>query len=147
MTYIAPTRHRPESWTCPRWLRLCGLAILVSFAGAAQGGQNGNSSNETFRPDKAISVSAVNQRPDANQQMEINSRWVDLRRFAAINALRKQQMDEDSARLLQFAAELNQQIANCADGGLGPEAMARASMIEKLAHAVKEKMKLTVAAP
>lgn len=121
--------------------------MLASVACAAQIGQAGNGSNGSFRPDKANTVTAVNQRPDANQQLEINSRWVALRKFAAINAERKREMDEDSARLLEFAAELNREISKGADGGLGPEAMARAAMIEKLAHAVQEKMKLTVAAP
>lgn len=147
ITHTAPTRRRPEPWTCPRWRGLCGLAMLVSVVCAAQSGQTGNSSNGSFRPEKATTVTPVNQRPDANQQLEINSRWVQLRKFAAINAARKRQMDEDSARLLQFAAELDQEIAKGVDGGLGPEAVARAEMIEKLAHAVKEKMKLTVAAP
>lgn len=144
MMCIAPTRERHEARNELGRTGLCGLAMLVSVICLAQ---NGQTSNETFRPEKANSVSAVNQRPDANQQMEINSRWVQLRKFAAINADRKRQMDEDSARLLQFAAQLNEEIDKGTDGGLGPEAMARAAMIEKLAHAVKEKMKLTVAAP
>ncbi len=100
----------------------------------------------TFRPDKATTVTAVNKRPDANQLSEINRQRVQLQRFDAANAERKRQLNQDSARLLQIAEELNADLASVSDTGLPGAASTKAEMIEQLAHAVKEKMKLTLAA-
>jgi hypothetical protein len=99
----------------------------------------------TFRPDKATTVTAVNKRPDANQLSVINSRRVQLHLFAAANAERMRQLTDDSTRLLQIATELNSELTEVDKADVPAAAATKADMIEQLAHAVKEKMKLTVA--
>lgn len=141
--------------TARHWRGWCAgacVATLMSLAGLAQSlpssqGGTAQSGNGAFRPDKANTVSPVNVRPDANRLMEINTKRVQAQRFAAANAERKRQMAEDSARLLALAAELNAELDKAGTETPPRASMAKAEMIEKLAHAVKEKMKLTVAAP
>lgn len=120
--------------------------MFLSMTCAGQNGSTQNSSNGAFRPEKVYAVSPVNVRPDANKQLEMNSRRVQQQTFASANAERKRQMSDDSARLLQFAAELNAQFAKDESSDSPQAAIAKADMIEKLAHDVKQKMKLTVAA-
>lgn len=123
------------------------LAALFSLTSFAQNGTSNNSSNGQFRPEKVYTVTAVNERPDANKLLEINRGRVQQQKFAAANAERKRQLTEDSARLLHVASELNQDLARAGNGNLSAAEVAKAGMVEQLAHGVKEKMKLTVAAP
>jgi hypothetical protein len=57
----------------------------------------------------------------------------------------KRQMNEDSSRLFQLAAELNAELEIAGADVMPLMAAGKAERIEKLAHAVKEKMKLTMA--
>src|SRR5947207_3630223 len=123
------------------------VATLMTAACLAQDGASSTSGNGAFRPEKANSVTAVNQRPDANRLLEINARRARLQKFTAANAERKRQMANDSARLLQLATELNAEVGRAESEGLLLTTAVKVDTIEKLAHAVGEKMKLTVAAP
>ena len=98
-----------------------------------------------YHPEKDTSVTAVNQPPDANRIMEMRRTRVQMQRFAAANAERMRQLSADSARLAQLVSELNQELEKPGDINLA--LAAKASLIEKLAHAVQEKMKLTVGTP
>ena len=122
------------------------LAMFVSMTCAGQNGSSQNTSNGAFHPEKVAPVSPLNVRPDANKQLEMNGRRVQQQTFSAANTERKRQMSDDAARLLQFAAELNAQLAKDEPASSRQAAIAKADMIEKLAHEVKQKMKLTVAA-
>ena len=144
-----PTRPGLAARPTPRWKELRAgacLATVLSVTCAGQNGTNPTSSNGQFRPEKVYAVSPVNEKPDANKLQEMNARRAQLQTFSAVNAERKRQMGDDSARLLQFAVELNTDFASSDPAGSAQTAMARAEMIEKLAHGIKEKMKLTVAA-
>jgi hypothetical protein len=121
------------------------LATILGAACFAQNGP-GSPSNGAYQPDKVMAVTPINQRPDANKLREINLKRLQSQHFAAANVERKRQMSADSARLVQIATELNEELAKAGEGGLAPAALARAGMIEELARAVKDKMKLTVAA-
>ncbi len=137
---VAPSTQRRSS--------LCaGAFALTLMAGAclAQGGSNGSDIQPGYHPEKDTAVTAVNQRPDPNRLMEMRKTRVQTQRFAAANAERKRQMSADSARLLQLAAALNLELEKTVETDLS--LAVKAEMIEKLARTVKEKMKLTMAAP
>jgi hypothetical protein len=55
-------------------------------------------------------------------------------------------LEQDSALLLQLAAELDAEMEKAGNGAPPSSAVRKAESIEKLAHTVKEKMKLTAAA-
>lgn len=141
------TREGSQGRPKGRCKGVCAGASLALLASVTCLTQNGTPPPEGYHPEKdTTSLSPINQRPDAHRLMEINNRRIQQQQFSAANVERKRQMSEDSARLLQVAAELNEELTKAGAVELPPAAETRAGMIEQLAHAVKEKMKLTVAA-
>jgi len=63
--------------------------------------------------------------------------------FDALNADRKKQISEESAALLKLATELKAEVDKTTKDTLSIAVIRKADEIEKLAHSVKEKMKLT----
>jgi|SRR5579859_2046045 len=151
MNLAVQVRARDITPTGPYWRVFRTGACVVTLMTAACLGQDGASSTSgsggAFHPEKANSITAVNQRPDANRLLEMNARRATLQRFTAANMERKRQIADDSARLLRLASELNAELRRAENEGLPRTATAKVETIEKLAHAVEEKMKLTVAAP
>src|SRR5215469_3731212 len=87
-----------------------------------------------YHPEKDTSVTAVNQRPDANRMMQMRRMRLDEQRFVAANLERMRQLSADSARLLQIAAEVNAELGKTGEANL--EMAAKVDAIEKLAHGV-----------
>jgi len=118
-----------------RWGRACaGLAFFAALACVAQ----------DFRPEKANAVTPVNQLPDANAQMESHEKMNKQQKFEAANAERKKQIVDDSTKLLNMAIALKAEVDKTTKDTLSLNVIRRAEEIEKLAHSVKEKMKVTV---
>jgi len=138
-----------RSWSAARMeLRLGALGagvIAVALAGAASVAQTPSTGEPSagYHPEKDTAVTAVNARPDANRLMEMHRTHLQAQRFAVANLERRRQLLQDSARLLQLSAELSLEFQRAGEADLAQAA--KADMIEKLAHAVQEKMKLTVA--
>ncbi|MGD0789052.1 MAG: hypothetical protein ABR898_13785 [Terracidiphilus sp.] len=125
----------------PHWLRILAcLAALAALAGAGPG-QSGvpgmPRSSEMPNPQP-------NRLPDANQQMEMREQQAKQQNFDAANAERKKQIAEDSAKLLKLATELKAEVDKTTKDTLSLNVIRKADEIEKLAHGVKEKMKLTI---
>ena len=59
---------------------------------------------------------------------------------------RKRQITDDSARLLKLASDLKAEVDKTSKDTLSIGVIRKAEEIEKLAHNVKEKMKLTMGA-
>jgi hypothetical protein len=119
-----------------RWGRACaGLAFFVALACVAQ----------DFRPEKANVVTpGVNQLPDANAQMESHEKMNKQQKFEAANAERKKQIVDDSTKLLNMAVALKAEVDKTTKDTLSLNVIRKAEEIEKLAHSVKEKMKVSV---
>jgi hypothetical protein len=86
----------------------------------------------------------INHIPDANEQMKMNERQMQTRNFEAVNAERKRQIAEESAKLLRLATDLKSEVDKTSKDTLSINVIRKAEEIEKLAHDVKEKMKLTI---
>lgn len=84
--------------------------------------------------------------PDANAQNDINQQKLDKQNFEKVNAERKKQIADESALLLKLAADLKTEVDKTDKDTLSITVIRKADAIEKLAHDVKEKMKLTVGA-
>jgi hypothetical protein len=82
--------------------------------------------------------------PDANAQMRMREENEKKQDFAAANAERKKQIAEDSAKLLKLATDLKAEVDKTNKDTLSLAVIRKADEIERLAHNVKEKMKLTV---
>lgn len=86
----------------------------------------------------------INRPPDLNDQVRMRQQGLSEQRFAAINALRKQQVTDDSAKLLKMATDLKEEVEKNNTGKLSPETIHKAEVIEKLARSIKEKMSTSV---
>lgn len=127
-----------------RWARTClCLIALPVLAVATLGGQ---AIPSPPRPTRSIILPEANRPPDANAQMEMRERKAKQQNFEAANAERRRQIVQDSVRLLKLAASLKAEVDATAKDKVSPAAMVKAEEIERLAHIVKEKMKLTVGA-
>ncbi len=121
-------------------------ACLVLLAALAGGAQNTPPKTGPLRTDLVDMATPINQAPDSNTQMQMRDQQSKQQNFAAANAERKKQIAEDSARLLKLANDLKAEVDKTSKDTLSLTVIRKADEIEKLAHAVKEKMKLTVGA-
>jgi hypothetical protein len=87
---------------------------------------------------------SVTRIPDANTQNQINGQDAKDKDFEAANAERKKQIANDSAKLLKLATDLKSEVDKTSKDTLSLNVIRKADEIEKLAHDVKEKMKLSV---
>ena len=138
---------RSRRWRCAYAgvLALCAV-ISVAMCGAQQqaqpsgqqtgnGSQPGNSSAQTTdpgpsRPAAGATPLATPSPPNAGLNPE------------ALNAERKRQISADSAQLLKLAVELKAEVDKTTKDTLSLDVIRKADQIEKLAHSVKEKMRL-----
>jgi hypothetical protein len=127
------------------WARACAcLAVTVALAGNAQ--NSPTPPGGPLRMDKADLSGPANQAPDPNAQMQMHDQQAKQKDLSAANEERKRQLAEDSANLLKLATELKAEVDKTSKDTLSLSVIRKAGAIEKLAHDVKEKMKLTVGA-
>jgi hypothetical protein len=138
-------------WSFRRALRigcLLSLAFPAFLAPVSAYSQNSGTigtplNNPPPRP-TGVLLPEANRPPDANAQMEMREQKNKTQNFAAANAERKRQISDDSARLLKLAADLLAEVDKTSKDTLSINVIRKADEIERLAHNVKEKMKLTV---
>jgi len=115
---------------------LACIVVAGGLATAAHGGAQGN-------PDRSIHDPLPPAPPDANAQMVMREQQAKTQNYAAANAERKKQIADDSERLLKMATDLKAEVDKTNKDTLSLNVIRKAGEIEKLAHNVKEKMKLT----
>jgi hypothetical protein len=125
------------------------FAAAVALAVAAGPGQQqqpmgGQGQAPSPNPNRPYLLPEANRLPDVNQQMEMRDQQGKQQSFAAANIERKKQIGEDSARLLKLATDLKAEVDKTTKDTLSLGVIRKADEIEKLAHSVKEKMKLSV---
>jgi hypothetical protein len=76
--------------------------------------------------------------------MEMREAQTKKQDFEAANAERKKQIADDTAKLLKLAADLKVEVDKTNKDTLSLSVIRKADEIERLAHNVKEKMKLSV---
>jgi hypothetical protein len=127
----------------PYLIFCCACLVLTSASiGAAQNLAPGGA----LRMDRVDAPTPNNQSPDPNTQLKMRDHQTAQQNFAAANARRKKQIVEDSTKLLKLAVDLKSQLDEANADTLSLSLIGKADEIEKLAHNVKEKMKLTVGA-
>jgi len=125
-----------------RWARAAScLAIMTAIAGMPFAGQQQQPPPLTPHP---ILLPEANRPLDPNQQMEMRERNEKHVSFEAANAVRKKQIDEDTAKLLLFAKDLKAAMDKASDGKISERMIREAEVIELLARNVQTRMKLTV---
>jgi hypothetical protein len=106
----------------------------------------GASQTQVQSPDKPLLMPDANRPPDANQQMAMHDQQAKSKNVDAANIERKRQISDDSARLLKLASDLKAEVDKTSKDTLSLGVIRKAEEIEKLAHNVKEKMKLSMGA-
>jgi hypothetical protein len=129
----------PSAKHSSTWVFACFVAMAV-FAGAAPSSAQSPQGN----PQKSIILPEANRTPDANDLMKMREQQAKQQNYAAANAERKKQLAEDSARLLKLATDLKAEVDKTTKDMLSLTVIRKADEIERLAHNMKEKMKLTV---
>jgi hypothetical protein len=122
------------------WRGAAVACVLVCMALAAT---HELTSQDMSRP---ILSPAANRPPDANDQMAMHEQQSKKGNVEAANVERKRQIGEDSARLLKLATDLKVEVDKTSKDTLSLGVIRKADEIERLAHSVKEKMKLTMSA-
>jgi hypothetical protein len=123
-------------------LRRGFAAGIVVFA--ALGATYELRSQQPTNPNRSILLPQVNRPPDANEQMAMHEQNAKKANFDAANLERKRQIADDSAKLLKLASDLKSEVDKTSKDTLSLGVIRKADEIEKLAHNVKEKMKLTM---
>jgi hypothetical protein len=136
-----PTFPWPES----RSRRLLGrIMVCMAAVAMASGAGMAAAQTTTHDPNKPYLLPQANRLPDVNQQMEMHDQQAKKQSYAAANAERKKQITEDTANLLKLASDLMAEVDKTDKDALSLNVIRKADEIERLAHNVKEKMKLTV---
>ena len=129
------------------WVRgflcLIGLGLLSTVSNFSS---QGVSQTTLQNPDKPLLMPDANRPPDANEQMAMHEQQAKNKNVDAANLERKRQITDDSARLLKLASDLKAEVDKTSKDTLSLGVIRKAEEIEKLAHNVKEKMKLTMGA-
>ncbi len=122
------------------WVRsLACIAAVAALTGASFSGQQTPAPNT----DKPYLLPEANRLPDVNQQMEMKEQQqAKPADYATANQERKKQIADDSAKLLKLAAELKTAVDKTTKDTLSLDVIRKADEIERLAHSVKEKMRL-----
>jgi hypothetical protein len=137
----APTINNPPPLR-RKLVRSIILAALATVAIALVVGAEGQQSAQNPLHNSPEIVRA----PDSNRVNDINQQQTDKQKFEAANAERKKQINDDTAKLLKLATELKAEVDKTDKDTLSIGVIRKAEEIEKLAHNVKDKMKLTVSA-
>jgi len=115
------------------WARAAAFAALwLLFSGFSAG--LASQDFPTVRADQENNPFGSDQFDPAEQQ----------RRWLLYNRQRQKEIKEATARLLKLTTDLNEEIAKEKPAVLDPEQQRKLNEIEKLAHSIKEKMRLSM---
>ena len=137
--------HRSKRESEPR-NRTWVWAAACLFAGAflVTAVDRGQQSPAGSPPDKPVNQSEANRPLDDNQQTQVQGQQQKNVKLETANSERKRQFTDDSAHLLKLANELKKEVDKTDKDTLSIAVIRKADEIERLAHIVKEKMKVTV---
>jgi hypothetical protein len=130
----------PSAKHSSTWFFACLMATAALVGVTSSGAQSPPQGN----PQKPIILPEANRPLDANDLMKMREQQTKQQNYAAANTERKRQLAEDSALLLKLATDLKAEVDKTTTDMLSLTVIRKADEIERLAHNVKEKMKLTV---
>lgn len=138
---LSALRRTRVLWACG----LASLACIVLLSGAAQPGQQ---QQPSATPDKPSVTSEASEPPDDTDQAKPPEQQPAPQaapaQAAAPAAEHKSQISDDSAKLLTLAMALKAEVDKTNKDTLSLDVIRKADEIEKLAHNVRDKMKVSV---
>ena len=139
--FAARDRYR----VLPPWWCVALLAALVPCGFGQQPDSQRPSNQAEPKPSPLLEPGNGGRIPDSNDMARMREQQLKRASFAAANAERKRQLDADSLALLRFATELNEDVEKD-NHRLSSELLQKIEQIERLAHNVQVKMKITMSA-
>jgi hypothetical protein len=115
---------------------LVGVAAIVFVPVSGEGLQEKDASSQ--------SVAAIVRAPEAVAQSQANGQGSRDKNPESVNVESKEQIADESAKLLKLATDLKAEVDKTNKDTLSLNVVRKAEEIEKLAHDVKERMKLRV---
>ena len=121
---------------------LAGFVTTTVLTAAVSLGQQAS----LHQPMGDFSDSVLNRMPDANERMKLQEQQGEQNRMKLeeANATRKKQLGEETAKLLQMAADLKTEMDKTDKDTLSLSIIRKADQIEKLARDLKARMKVTI---
>lgn len=130
------------------WVRGLVCLSVVTFMPFAEGIQQspGNGLPYPAREPGVVPMNqTANPTADANRLMEDSMKHQDnLKRFELINVQRQKEMTSDTEVLIELAHQLKTETDKGTPGTLSMLEIRKAEMIEKLAHNIQHKMRVSV---
>ena len=121
-------------------------SVLKGYASLVLLGVSFLTLSQSQQPRQSIHDPSLTTPPDKNQQMGMQADQSKKQVFEKANAERKRQIADDTTKLLELATQLKAEVDKTSKDTLSIDVIKKAESIEKLAHGVKEKMKLTIGA-
>lgn len=115
-----------------------GCIVGALFPGHAQTPQPGS------RVPKPLIGPEANRLPDANERMEMQEGLQHEVKYSAANAERLRQMERESENLVTMAMALKAEVDSTPANQISANAIRKAEVIERMAHGIEERMKLTI---
>ena len=125
-------------------LRLIAWCAMVPFSAGIAFSQNSGPSGGALRIDKAVEPTAINQPPDATTQMKLHQDRNRQQNFDSANALRQNQIVDETMELLILARDLKSRMDKTGGQALPADVLREAEVIEILARDVQQRMILVV---
>ncbi|HVT97664.1 MAG TPA: hypothetical protein VHE33_09165 [Acidobacteriaceae bacterium] len=138
------TLQMDEPGCSRRWyhaIRTVKVAFFLLAATTALAAAQDLPPGTNLRPWETVAIRV----PDKNDQMKMHEQQQQQKqtRFAAVNLERKRQIAEDTAKMVELANELKQEVDKTDKDTMSINVIRKADAIEKLAKSIKEKMKAT----
>jgi hypothetical protein len=124
------------------WIRIIAIAAVITGLTAAC-----NLNSQQDQPAQNLSVinPVANRTPGTNDQTAMREQQTKQAGFDSASGGRTRQIiTDDSAKLLKLASDLKAEVDKSSKDTLSLGVIRKAAEIEKLAHSVREKMKLTM---
>jgi hypothetical protein len=130
----------------PTWCRrlrltACLVAVALLYCPVVIG-----QASSPPKPRQSLLMPEANPMPDANDLMMMRQKNEKKQNFDAANTMRREQINDDSIKLLILTRDLKVQMDKLGNKPLTPRLLREIHVIEILAHDVQTKMKLTVGA-
>ena len=124
-----------------RWLRSRRRGVFIVLVFAVMIPLVGKALLQNSPPNTPRNVPEfLNRQPDFSDQERMRQEQRSQQGIAAINALRKKQVTDDTAKLLKLATDLKAEIDNTDKDTVSHDTLHKAESIEKLARSIKQKM-------
>ena len=128
------------------WAGVCVfVTVMVATAGAFRLSSQTAPQEPSQDSSKPSALPDANRAPDTKAVATVHQPQVASKTVGGAGVQRRQEISDDSAKLLKMASDLKAEVDKTNKDTLSLGVIRKAEEIEKLAHSVRDKMKLSMA--